>query len=227
MMKAKFELIFKPKLGLAIAAMLLMSGCMQTTLSPSTDASMTTRDRQLLANPPYVEAQVPEQYRRHVVDYDRPEAPGTILVDSDAHYLYYVLPDHKALRYGVAVGEEAMAFSGIATVGRKAEWPDWVPTAGEQARLGPFPKRVPGGPANPLGARALYLYQGNNDTLYRIHGTNQPEYIGQSVSSGCIRMTNADAIDLFNRVKMNTTVVVLPPGESVSNGSSLFSNRRS
>lgn len=222
MMTMKFELLSRLKPGLAIAAMLLMSGCMQTTLSPSTDASMTPRDRQLLANPPYVEAQVPEQYRRHVVDYDRPEAPGTILVDSDAHYLYYVLPDHKALRYGVAVGEEAMAFSGNATVGRKAEWPDWVPTAGEQARLGPFPKRVPGGAANPLGARAMYLYQGGTDTLYRIHGTNQPEYIGQSVSSGCIRMTNADAIDLFDRVKMKTPVVVLPPGQTISSGPSLF-----
>ena len=221
-MTTKLELLSKLKLGLSIATTLLLAGCMQTTLSPSTDASMTARDRQLLANPPYVEAQVPEQYRRHVVDYTRPEGPGTILVDSDAHYLYYVLPDHKALRYGVAVGEEAMAFSGNATVGRKAEWPDWVPTPGEQARLGPFPKRVPGGPANPLGARAMYLYQGSTDTLYRIHGTNQPEYIGQSVSSGCIRMTNADAIDLVDRVKMNTPVVVLPFGQSISNGPSLF-----
>jgi lipoprotein-anchoring transpeptidase ErfK/SrfK len=222
MMKTRFEFRSRLKLGLPIAMTLLLAGCMQTTLSPSTDASMTPRDRQLLANPPYVEAQVPEQFRRHVVDYDRPDAPGTILVDSDAHYLYYVLPDHKALRYGVAVGEQAMEFSGTATVGRKAEWPDWVPTPGEQARLGPFPSRVPGGPANPLGARALYLYQGNNDTLYRIHGTNQPEYIGQSVSSGCIRMTNPDAIDLFNRVKMNTTVVVLPSGQTISGGPSLF-----
>lgn len=199
-----------------------MVGCMQTTLSPSTDASMTLRDRQLLANPPYVEAQISEQYRRHVVVYDRAEAPGTIIVDSDAHYLYYILPDHKALRYGVAVGEEAMAFSGTATVARKAEWPDWVPTPGEQARLGPFPKRIAGGPANPLGARALYLYQGNQDTLYRIHGTNQPEYIGQSVSSGCIRMTNHDAIDLYDRVKVGTTVVVLPFGQNISRGASLF-----
>jgi len=213
------------KLGLSVVVTLLMAGCMQTTLSPSTDASMTLHDKQLLANPPYAEIQVPEQYRRHVVDYDRPEAPGTILVDSDAHYLFYVLPDHKALRYGVAVGEEAMAFSGTATVGRKAEWPDWVPTPGEQARLGPFPKRVSGGPANPLGARALYLFQGNTDTLYRIHGTNQPEYIGQSVSSGCIRMTNADAIDLFDRVKMGANVVVLPPGQSVASGG-LFGGRR-
>jgi lipoprotein-anchoring transpeptidase ErfK/SrfK len=226
MMNMKSHRLSKLKLGLSLTVTLLMGGCMQATLSPSTDASMTPHDRQLLANPPYVEAQVPEQYRRHVVDYDRPERPGTILVDSDAHYLYYVMPDHKALRYGVAVGEEAMAFSGTATVGKKAEWPDWVPTSGEQARLGPFPKRVVGGAANPLGARALYLFQGNTDTLYRIHGTNQPEYIGQSVSSGCIRMTNPDAIDLFDRVKVDTTVVVLPPGQSVSNGPGLFANRR-
>jgi lipoprotein-anchoring transpeptidase ErfK/SrfK len=198
---------------------------MQATLSPSTDASMTARDRQQLAHPPYAEIQVPEQYRRHVVDYDRPEPPGTILVDSDAHYLYYVMPDHKALRYGVAVGEEAMVFSGSATVGKKAEWPDWVPTQGEQERLGPFPKRVAGGAANPMGARALYLFQGNTDTLYRIHGTNQPEYIGQSVSSGCIRMTNPDAIDLFDRVKVGAPVVVLPPGQSIASGR-LFGNRR-
>lgn len=221
-MSTRFQILSWLKLSLPFAASLLMAGCMQTTLSPSTDASMTLRDRQLLANPPYVEAQIPEQYRRHVVDYDRAEAPGTILVDSDAHYLYYVLPDHKALRYGVAVGEEAMAFSGTANVARKAEWPDWVPTPGEQARLGPFPKRISGGPANPLGARALYLYQGNKDTLYRIHGTNQPEYIGQSVSSGCIRMTNADAIDLYDRVKVGTTVVVLPFGKQVSRGQGLF-----
>src|SRR6201992_406769 len=217
-MNITFIALSKLKPCLALATALLMAGCMQTTLSPSTEASMTPHDRQLLANPPYAEIQVPEQYRRHVVDYDRPAAPGTIVVDSDAHYLYYVMPGRKALRYGVAVGEQAMAFSGTATVGRKAEWPDWVPTSGEQARLGPFPKRVSGGAANPLGARALYLYQGNTDTLYRIPGTNQPEYIGQSVSSGCIRMTNADAIDLFDRVKMGTTVVVLPAGQSASSG---------
>jgi lipoprotein-anchoring transpeptidase ErfK/SrfK len=226
MMNTKSQTRSKLKLGLSLAATLLMAGCMQATLSPSTDASMTPRDRQLLANPPYAEIKVPEQYQRHVVDYDRPDPPGTILVDSEQHYLYYVQPDHKAIRYGVAVGEEAMAFSGTATVGKKAAWPDWVPTPGEQERLGPFPKRVAGGPANPLGARALYLFQGNTDTLYRIHGTNQPEYIGQSVSSGCIRMTNADAIDLFDRVRMGTNVVVLPPGQSIASGGRLFGGRR-
>jgi lipoprotein-anchoring transpeptidase ErfK/SrfK len=197
-----------------VAAMLPLGGCMQTTLSPSTDASMTPRDRQLLAHAPYAQANVPEQYLRHIVDYHRKEQPGTILVDTDARYLYYVLPEGKAIRYGVAVGEEAMAFSGIARVGRLAEWPDWVPTAEIRARLGPFPPRVPGGPANPLGARGIYLYAGNKDTLYRIHGTNQPEYIGQAISSGCIRMRNEDVIDLYDRVKLNSMVVVLPPGQS-------------
>jgi lipoprotein-anchoring transpeptidase ErfK/SrfK len=197
-----------------VAALLPLGGCMQATLAPSNDASLTPRDRQLLAHAPYAQANVPEQYLRHIVDYARKEQPGTILVDTDARYLYYVLPDGKAIRYGVAVGEEAMAFSGVARVGRMAEWPDWIPTADIQARLGPYPARVPGGPANPLGARALYLYAGNKDTLYRIHGTNQPEYIGQAISSGCIRMTNEDVIDLVNRVKLGAVVVVLPPGRS-------------
>jgi lipoprotein-anchoring transpeptidase ErfK/SrfK len=173
------------------------------------------RDRQLLAHPPYAQAAIPEQYQRHIVDFTRRERPGTILVDTDARYLYFVLPGGKAIRYGVAVGEEAMAWSGVATVGKMSEWPDWIPTAEIQARLGPYPSRVAGGPANPLGARALYLYEGSKDTLYRIHGTNQPEYIGHAISSGCIRMTNSDVIDLFGRVKLGSTVVVLPPGRSV------------
>jgi lipoprotein-anchoring transpeptidase ErfK/SrfK len=212
-----------PRSGLALMVVglvgLVLGGCMQATLAPSTDARFTPRDRQLLAHPPYARADIPESFRRHVVDYSRKEAPGTILVDTDARYLYYVLPQDKAIRYGVAVGEEAMAFSGVARVGRMTEWPDWIPTPEIQARLGPYPARVPGGPANPLGARALYLYEGNKDTLYRIHGTNQPEYIGQAISSGCIRMTNEDVIDLFDRVKQGATVVVLAPAQSGRIGS--------
>jgi lipoprotein-anchoring transpeptidase ErfK/SrfK len=196
----------------------VLGGCMQATLAPTTNAVLTPHDRQLLANPPYARATIPEQFQRHIVDYTRRESAGTILVDTDARYLYYVLPGGKAIRYGVAVGEEAMAFSGVATVGKMAEWPDWIPTPDIQARLGPYPSRVRGGPANPLGARALYLYQGNKDTLYRIHGTNQPEYIGQAISSGCIRMTNEDVIDLYNRVKPGTTVVVLPPAQNAAAG---------
>ena len=192
---------------------LVLGGCMQSTLSPASQASLTPRDRQLLAGAPYTQANIPEQYRRHIVDYPYKDPPGTILVDSDARYLYYVQPEGKAIRYGVAVGEEAMAWSGVATVGRMAEWPDWIPTPEIQARLGPYPSRIQGGPANPLGARALYLYERNKDTLYRIHGTNQPEYIGQAISSGCIRMTNEDVIDLFDRVKVGATVVVLAPGQ--------------
>jgi lipoprotein-anchoring transpeptidase ErfK/SrfK len=207
-----------PRSGLAILLLGLLGfalgGCMQATLAPSSDVNLSPRDRQLLAHPPYAQATIPETYRRHIVEYPRKEAPGTILVDSDARYLYYVLPGGKAIRYGVAVGEEALAWSGVAKVGRMAEWPDWIPTREIQARLGPYPARVPGGPANPMGARALYLYEGNKDTLYRIHGTNQPEYIGQAISSGCIRMVNEDVIDLFDRVKPGATVVVLPPGQT-------------
>jgi lipoprotein-anchoring transpeptidase ErfK/SrfK len=204
------------RLVLLLVGLLALGGCADSTRfsSPSSDANFTPRDRELLANPPYRRADIPEQYRRHVVDYPYKEPPGTILVNSDARYLYYVLPGGKAVRYGVAVGNEALAWSGTATVGRMSEWPDWIPTPDIRARLGPFPDRVPGGPANPLGARALYLFQGKTDTLYRIHGTNQPEFIGQAVSSGCIRMTNEDVIDLYDRVKMGATVIVLAPGHS-------------
>jgi len=214
-------------LALSLAGTLMLAGCMEATLSPTSDAALTPRDRQLLARAPYAEAKIPEQFQRHIVEYARQEQPGTIVVDTDARLLYYVLPDRKAIRYGVAVGEEAMAFSGVATVGKLAEWPDWVPTADIQARLGPYPKRVAGGPANPLGARAIYLYEGNKDSLYRIHGTNQPEYIGQAISSGCIRMTNTDIADLYGRVQMGSTVVVLPPGQSVASTTANVFARRS
>jgi lipoprotein-anchoring transpeptidase ErfK/SrfK len=194
---------------------LVLGGCMQSTLDPSTDASFTARDKKLLAAAPYQKAVIPEPYQRHIVTWFRKEEPGTIVIDSDARYLYYVLPGNKAIRYGVAVGEEAMAWSGVAHVGAKTEWPSWTPTASEIKRLG-VPTYVGPGPQNPMGARAMYLYEGNKDTLYRIHGTNQPEYIGQAISSGCIRMTNEDVIDLYNRVKDGTIVVVLAPHQGDS-----------
>src|SRR5262249_33935381 len=109
--------------------------------------------------------------------YHRKEAPGTILVDTAARYVYYVLPEGKAIRYGAIVGEDAQAWSGVAAVGRKEEWPGWTPTENEKRRLGPLPNYVEGGASNPMGARALYLYTGGQDTLYRIHGTNQPGWI--------------------------------------------------
>ena len=197
---------------LAALAGTQLAGCANSRLETASDVNMTPRDRSLLAHPPYAQATIPEQYRRHIVDFRRSERPGTIIVDTDARYLYYVLPKGQAIRYGVAVGEEARAFSGVAQVGRKEEWPDWIPTADIQARLGPYPARVPGGPANPLGARGIYLYEDGKDTLFRIHGTNQPEYIGQAISSGCIRMTNEDVIDLYNHVKLGATVTVFAPG---------------
>jgi lipoprotein-anchoring transpeptidase ErfK/SrfK len=208
----------------AIALFLLsigvaLSGCMAQTVEPSSEANLTPRDRKLLANAPYAKAQIPEPYLRHIVDFHRKEAPGTIVVDSDARYLYYVMPQGKAIRYGVTVGEDALVFSGIAKVQRKEEWPSWTPTADIKKRIPGIPDHVSPGPHNPLGARGLYLYANGKDTLYRIHGTNQPEYIGQAISSGCIRMTNEDVIDLYSRVKMNTTVVVLAPtqGDSPNN----------
>ena len=188
-----------------------MQGTMQGTLSPATEAGWSSRDRQLMSNLPYRQATIPMEYRRYIVQYTRRETPGTIVVDTGNKFLYYVLPKGEAIRYGITVGEDAQAWSGIATVGRKEEWPSWTPTAGEHARLGPLPAFVSGGPQNPMGARGLYLFSGGKDTQYRIHGTNQPEYIGRAISSGCIRMTNEDVIDLYNRVKLGTIVVVLPP----------------
>jgi lipoprotein-anchoring transpeptidase ErfK/SrfK len=190
---------------------LMLGGCMEETLAPTSQAGWTARDKQLMSNLPYAQATIPEQFRRHIVSFDRKEAPGSIVIDTDNKFLYYVQPNHQAIRYGIAVGEDAQVWSGIAKVGRMEQWPAWVPTASEQQRLGPLPAMVTGGPHNPMGARGLYLYSGGKDTLYRIHGTNQPEYIGQAISSGCIRMTNEDVIDLYGRVKMGTIVVVLAP----------------
>jgi lipoprotein-anchoring transpeptidase ErfK/SrfK len=200
-------------LGAAIALLiaLVLGGCMQATLNPASDANFTARDKQQLTNPPYQQAWIPPAYQRQVVQYHRKETPGSILVDTDGRYVYYVLPGGKAVRYGAIVGEDGQAWSGVATVGRKEEWPGWTPTEGEKRRLGPLPNYVEGGAHNPMGARSLYLYAGGKDTLYRIHGTNQPAWIGHAISSGCIRLTNEDVIDLYSRVKMGAIVVVLGP----------------
>ncbi|QHO78972.1 hypothetical protein ACH79_20900 [Bradyrhizobium sp. CCBAU 051011] len=203
-------------LGL-LAAGLALSGCMPaTTYQAAPEATLKPNDKAQLAKARYAAVAPPEPFRRAIVDYHRKELPGTIVVDSDNHYLYLVQDGGKAIRYGVTVGEEALAFSGIAKVGNMAEWPKWTPTADIHKRIEGLPASVPGGVDNPLGARALYLYQGNRDTLFRIHGTNQPEYIGASISSGCIRMTNEDVIDLYSRVKAGTVVVVLDPKQGDS-----------
>ncbi len=170
----------------------MLAACQTTTYETASDTNLKPRDKELLAKARYAKAEIPQPYRRAIVSYHRKETPGTIVIDSDNHYLYLVQNDGKALRYGVTVGEEALAFSGIAKVGNMQEWPRWIPTADIHKRIEGLPKQVDGGPDNPLGARALYLHQGGKDTLFRIHGTNQPEYIGESISSGCIRMTNED-----------------------------------
>src|ERR1700735_3212181 len=215
---------FKVKLAI-LASTLLLSGCMETTYEATNTAAFKPHDKELLAKIRYTNVPVAEPFRRAIVEYHRKEAPGSIMVDSDNHYLYYVLDGGKAIRYGITVGEEAMAWSGIAKIGSMTEWPPWHPTKGEIERLG-VPTFVPPGPDNPMGSRALYLYSGGKDTLFRIHGTNQPEYIGSSISSGCIRMTNEDVIDLYNRAKVGTIVVVLAPhhGESPLGSSQVASS---
>ena len=144
-------------------------------------------------------------YLRQVVPYPTSERSGTLVVDTGAHFLYFVLGDGRALRYGIGVAKTGFEWRGTHRVSRKAEWPSWTPPAEMLQRRPDLPRHMAGGPNNPLGARALYL----GSTLYRIHGTTEPWSIGQNVSSGCIRMTNADVIDLYERVKLHSKVVVL------------------
>lgn len=141
---------------------------------------------------------------REVVDYPTARIAGTIVVNTSQRRLYYVLGGGKAIRYGIAVGMEGYAWSGVSTVTAKREWPEWTPTPGELQRFPNLPHHMAGGADNPLGARALYL----GDTLYRIHGTNEPWKLGGGVSSGCIRMSNDDVIDLYNRAKIGAPVIV-------------------
>jgi len=149
---------------------------------------------------------LPERLRRIIVNLDTREAPGTVIIDTRNTALYYVLGGGRAIRYGVGVGRQGFTWSGAETISRKAEWPDWYPPSEMIARQPYLPRFMAGGPGNPLGARAMYL----GSSEYRIHGTNDPTTIGKFVSSGCIRLTNEDVTDLFNRVNVGTRVVVLP-----------------
>src|ERR1700754_3344665 len=165
---------------------------------PSEDAA--------LALPEDDSSVVPERLRRAVVAYNTSEAPGTVVIDTGNTALYFVLGQGRAVRYGVGVGREGFTWSGVQTISRKAEWPDWHPPTDMIARQPYLPRFMAGGPGNPLGARAMYL----GTSEYRIHGTNNPSTIGKFVSSGCIRLTNEDVADLFSRVDVGTKVVVLP-----------------
>jgi lipoprotein-anchoring transpeptidase ErfK/SrfK len=155
---------------------------------------------------------VPADFQRQEIEYGSSHLPGTLVVDTDNRFLYFVLPGGRAIRYGIGVGREGFEWSGVAEIGRKTPWPYWFPPKAMIARdrfAAKWARGMPGGPKNPLGARALYLYANGADTLYRIHGTNQPSSIGQAVSSGCVRMLNIDVIDLYSRVSEGTKVVVI------------------
>lgn len=151
---------------------------------------------------------VPPEFRRQDVRYRGGEAPGTIVVVPAERHLYFVQRGGRAIRFGIAVGREGAGWSGRALVGRKAKWPTWTPTANMRKRNPKLPVQVKGGPENPLGARALYLYQNGRDTLYRIHGTNEPWSIGKAASSGCIRMLNEDAFELYGSVPVGSLTIV-------------------
>lgn len=172
---------------------------------PNTVASLPPEDQPEVGEP----KQLPPQFQRQLVDYHTKEPAGTIIVDTANTYLYLVLGDGKAMRYGIGVGREGFTWTGAERVSRMAEWPDWHPPAEMIERQPYLPRFMAGGDGNPLGARALYL----GKTLYRIHGTNQPSTIGTFVSSGCIRLTNRDIEDLYSRVQVGTRVVVLPGGK--------------
>ncbi|MBI1869203.1 MAG: L,D-transpeptidase [Methylocystis sp.] len=194
-------------LGTLIAASL--AGC-NGVRTP--EPKLSKKDAEFLARVPT--ADVGWSYDRYQVDYRTSEPPGSIVVDTKNKFLYFVQPGGKAIRYGVATGQEAYGWTGHAVVGAMQEWPRWMPPADMLKRwphLQPTANAggLPGGPDNPLGSRALYLYDNGKDTLYRIHGTNEPDKIGQGVSSGCIRMRDIDAIDLYNRVKVGAKVAVI------------------
>src|SRR5262245_628274 len=171
------------------------------------------------AIPPVPPGTVDPLYMRRTVPFTASYAPGTIVIDTGNHFLYLVQGGGQAMRYGIGVGKQGFSWSGSATLGNTQEWPDWYPPKEMIQRKPELLRQIttlqsglgmPGGPGNPLGARAMYLWQGKKDTLFRIHGTNEPETIGRSVSSGCIRMLNQDVIDLYQRVPVGTQVVVLP-----------------
>jgi lipoprotein-anchoring transpeptidase ErfK/SrfK len=154
---------------------------------------------------PEVNQRAAARIPREIVAFNGPYAPGTVVVSTSERRLYFVLPGHKAVKYGIGVGRTGFDWAGTQTISRKQEWPDWVPPVEMLQRRPDLPRYMAGGPENPLGARAMYL----GGTLYRIHGSNEPETIGTAVSSGCIRMLNEDVVDLYERVKVGTTVVVL------------------
>ncbi|ABD87725.1 L,D-transpeptidase [Rhodopseudomonas palustris] len=174
---------------------------LQQPMPPAPQAQIAPQDDDAV-----VRSELPARLKRQVVNYTTREAQGTIVIDTANTYLYLVLGNGRAMRYGIGVGRDGFTWSGVQPITRKAEWPNWTPPAEMIARQPYLPRFMAGGPGNPLGARAMYL----GGSIYRIHGTNAPATIGTRVSSGCIRLTNADVADLYSRVNVGTKVVVLP-----------------
>lgn len=190
-----------------IARRELVLGCLALMVS-----GCASRRKVVEAPSPPPPFQLAPELRRQRVAYYGTEEPGTIVVNVSERFLYFVEEDGMATRYGVAVGEEGLTFKGRAKIGRKAEWPSWTPTANmikRKPHLAKYAAGVPGGENNPLGARALYLYRNGRDTMFRIHGTNEPWLIGTAVSNGCIRLTNEDIIDLYERTPTGAPVLVI------------------
>jgi lipoprotein-anchoring transpeptidase ErfK/SrfK len=187
---------------IAIAAVL---GCVAPTHA---SAQSQRNEMSIEEQPGYVpsteEEAVDPAFQRQLVYFRTTEQPGTIIVYTSQRYLYVVQGNNRALRYGIGVGREGFQWAGLQKISRKAEWPDWIPPTEMIARQPYLPRWMAGGPGNPLGARAMYL----GNTIYRIHGTNQPQTIGHAVSSGCFRLVNNDVIDLYDRVPVGTRVVV-------------------
>ncbi len=178
-------------------------------LALPTSPALAQREQMSLSDQPgYVpseqEEQLPQQFQRQVVFYRSGEAPGTIIIHTSERFLYVVQPNGRALRYGIGVGRDGFQWQGLLRITRKQEWPDWTPPAEMIQRQPYLPRFMAGGPGNPMGARALYL----GTTVYRIHGTNQPQTIGSAVSSGCFRLVNRDVMDLYDRISVGTKVIV-------------------
>ncbi len=179
---------------------------MQTAPQAIAPNESAPSDEAATPDPQDENAQLAPRLQRQVVNYPTREAPGTVIIDTPHTYLYYVLGGGKAIRYSIGVGRKGFTWSGVKSIMRKTEWPDWYPPPEMIARQPYLPRMIAGGPGNPLGARAMYI----GGTEYRIHGTNDPSSIGKHMSSGCIRMTNDNVIDLYNRVTIGAKVIVLP-----------------
>lgn len=198
--------------GTVALAGLGLAGCNSTFQSFGSVPALAPKEPEKFKVPYVNMSLIPPQFHRRRVKFDGPEKAGSILVDTGSRHLFFIEEEGTAVRYGIGVGRQGFEWKGTARVGYKRRWPTWTPPSDmirRQPELAKYSGGMPGGPRNPLGARALYLYQGGRDTLYRLHGTNEPRSIGKAMSSGCIRMLNQDVIDLYERAPIGTRVKVV------------------